>query len=92
MSVPEHIETASFEAHMAASEHIAAALGIDKAAPGDVALALAHAYGEALGIVAMTGAGSSQLEALGQAAFCATQGMVARIQARLLTRDCEGSA
>lgn len=86
--IPDHIENASFEAHMAAAEKIAAALGIERAKPGDVALALAHAYGEAVGLYAMTGAASDQLEALGRAALRATQGMVSRIQAS----DCEGSA
>lgn len=62
--IPDHIENASFEAHMAAAEKIAAALGIERAKPGDVALALAYAYGEAVGLYAMTGAASNQLEAL----------------------------
>ncbi len=81
-TIPDHIENAAFEAHMAAAEKI------ERAKPGDVALALAHAYGEAVGLYAMTGAASDQLEALGRAALCATQGMVSRIQAS----DCEGTA
>lgn len=86
--VPQHIDDAAFEAQMAAADKIATALGIERASPADVAIALAHAYGSAVGLYAMTGAASDQLEALGRVALRATQGMVSRIQ----TSDCAGRA
>ena len=86
--LPTYIENAAFDAHMAAAERIAGAKAIDRASPVDVAHALAHAYGEALGVYAMTGAASDQLEALGRVTLRATQGMISKI----LTSDCEGSA
>ncbi len=86
--VPIYIEAAAFEAHMAAADQIVKALEIDRAKPADVAHALAHAYGEALGIYAMTGAASDQIEALGRVAQRASQSMAFRIVAD----SCEGSA
>jgi hypothetical protein len=78
--IPIFVEAAAFEAHMAAADQIAKALRIDRGAPVDVAHALAHAYGEALAIYAMTGAASDQLEALDRIAQRAFQGMTRKIQ------------
>lgn len=86
--LPVYIENAAFEAHMSAAEFIAAALGTERAGPGDVARALAHAYGEALGIYAMTGASNDELTALGKAASDASSAMVTKVH----MQSCEGSA
>ncbi len=73
---------------MAVAAKIAAALGIERAEPGDVALALAHAYGEAIGLYAMTGVSQDALAGIGKVYCEAVNGAVSRIHAS----DCEGSA
>ena len=84
----ELIEDAAIAAHMAAATKIADALGLERAPPAEVAMALAKSYGAILGIYAMTGAANDQLEALGRIANRATKEMVSRIQAS----DCAGRA
>ncbi len=87
-TIPEYIHSASFEAHMAAAEKIAAALGLDQANIGDVVTALAHAYGEAIALYAMSGAKNERLAEIGKVCADATRGMVSRIHAD----SCEGAA
>ncbi len=87
-AIPEYIKNAAFEAHMTAADKIVAALGIERATPGDVATALAHAYGEALALYANCGAEDSQLAALGTVCINAELGMLSRIH----RYSCEGTA
>ena len=86
--LPVHIQNASFEAHMTASENIAAAQGVERASLSDVVHALAHAYGEAVGLYAMSGATNDQLAAMGQAVAEASKAMVTQVH----IQTCEGSA
>ncbi|MCL6285584.1 hypothetical protein M3P21_18805 [Ruegeria sp. 2012CJ41-6] len=86
--LPVHIQNAAFEAHMSAAERIASALGIERAAPGQVAHALAHAYGEALGLCIASGATSAQIRMIGQVATDAIDSMITKVH----VATCEGSA
>ena len=86
--LPVHIQNASFEAHMSASENIASAQGVERAELSDVVHALANAYGEALGLFAMTGATNDQLATMGRAVSEASKAMIAKVH----VQTCEGLA
>ncbi len=86
-TIPEYIESAAFEAHMAAADKIAAAMGLEQASLGDVATALAHAYGEALALYAMSGADNDQMAQIGIVCSDAARGMVSRVH----VDSCAGS-
>lgn len=84
---PQHIQDASFEAHMAAADRIDSDLG-HKATPEDVAHALAHSYGESLAVFAAKGGQTHQLEAINRIAERSYKTMLTKIMAD----TCEGRA
>lgn len=86
--VAEHIRDASFVAHMEAAELIATALGQERAEVGDVARALAHAYGEAMALYGMSGADETAQAEIGLIAKNAAEAMVAKVHAK----TCAGAA
>ncbi len=86
--VADHIQDASFAAHMAASELIGAALGQDKARIIDVARALAHAYGEAAALCVAAPDARDEAEELPDIIETASQAMLAH----LAMQGCGGSA
>lgn len=85
--VPEHIQKAAFEGHMAAAETLKASLG---RAPTheETLLALAEAFGDMMGIYAGSGAQPHQIEAVNRIAQRAYTTMLSKIMAH----GCEGSA
>lgn len=89
MTVPTYIENAAYEAHMAAVDSIKAS-GIRNGKP-DIKIvtnALAHAYGDALGLLAMSGADSEVFDQMNLTWRTAMQDMICKIQ----MKDCAGSA
>ncbi len=84
----EHVTDASLAAHMEAARLIAAALGQERAAIGDVARALAHAYGEVLALCVTASKPLEEIRALGGIVEQAADAMMHRIHAK----SCAGVA
>ncbi len=85
--VPEHIQSAAFEGHMATIETLKASLG---RAPTyeETLLALAEAFCDMMGIYAGTGAQPHQIEAVNRIVQRAYTTMLSKIMAH----GCDGSA
>ena len=77
--VPMFVEAAAFEAHMAAGDQIAKAQQVERADPVDVALALAHAYGEAFSAALVAGARPDQVGAMNDVCRLASDSAYARL-------------
>lgn len=93
MAQAEHIERASFEAHMAAAQVIARALGVERAQPEDVALALADALGDAMGLCVCKFAGrEAQAAQFFDRVNAAHRDAANRMVARIMAHDCRGAA
>lgn len=78
--VPDYVQNAANEAYDVAARCISGALHSDVARPGEVALALAHAYGQAVGAYVVNGATATQLDALNRAVARANHEMVSRLR------------
>lgn len=85
--VSKDIECAAFEAHMAAATELEPQAG-RQADAREVAKALAHAFGEALGICAAMGATPDELRELNELSGQAYLGMLSKA----VTADCAGAA
>lgn len=93
MAQAEHIERASFEAHMAAAKVIAEALGVERAQPEEVALALAEAFGDVMGIcVCKFSAHGEPADAFFERIDAAHRSAADRMVSKIMAHDCRGSA
>lgn len=88
MVVPNSTRRASGAAHDAAYEALSEMFNSDEVPVAEVAAALAHAYGTIVGVLAMHGAASDQLEALGRISLRATEATISEMQAQ----TCAGRA
>ncbi len=85
--VPDHIQSAAFEAHMEAKECLERSLG-RVPTHEEILLALAEAFGDMMGIYAGAGAQPHQIDAINRIAQRAYTSMLSKIMAH----GCEGSA